>query len=191
MTAPERFGATLLATFLAAFLAGVVAVRVGALDTLLTAVAPGAGVLLVGGLVVAVAARGGGGRATSGRMVAGHAHGTRRLIARHEAGHVAAARAVGGRVISATADDREGLVRAQVPDVRASITFLRAGRYAAGTRRGCWGDEQAERAELRDVPRGERRQLVRDADRDARRIVREHRGQIRRDARTLERTGRL
>ena len=133
----------------------------------------------------------GGGRVASGRAVVRHAHGDRRTIAWHEAGHVVAARAVGGRGHSAVASDTEGLVQATVPDVRASVTFLRAGRYAAGTRRGCWGDEQAERAELRDVPRADRGQLVRDADRDARRIVRQHRGQIRRDAAALESRGRL
>ena len=70
---------------------------------------------------------GGSPRRSRGGGPGGHAHGDRRLIARHEAGHVAAARAVGGRVVSAEASDREGLVRAVVPNVQASVTFLRAG----------------------------------------------------------------
>jgi hypothetical protein len=177
---------------LATFAGAVVAIRAGALHAVVAAVMPGAGMVVLLALVVAtLGARRTNTVTTAGRMAVGHAHGDRGVIARHEAGHVAAARAVGGQVISATASNSEGLVRAVVPDVRASVTFLRAGRYAAGTRRGCGGDECAERAELRDVPRGERRQLVRDADRDARRIVRQYSGQIGRDARTLEQRGRL
>lgn len=147
--------------------------------------------VVVVGLLALLAKAGGGGRAATGRMVSGHAHGPSRTIARHEAGHVAAVRAVGGRVVSANADADGGLVRAVVPDVRASVTFLRAGRYAAGTSRGCSGDEASIRAELRDVPRSERGRLLREADRDARRIVRQHAGQIRRDAATLGRRGTL
>jgi hypothetical protein len=150
------------------------------------------GVLVVVGLL-ALVAKAGGGRVTSGRFVAGHSHGgPTRTIARHEAGHAAAARALGGRVVSATADRHGGYVDATIPNSpRAAITFLLAGRRAAGTGAGCSADDAAIRAELRTVPRAERGQLRRDADRDARRIVNGNRGQIRRDAERLEREGSL
>lgn len=176
---------------LAAFAGAVVAIRAGALDAVVAAVLPRAGAVAVVAVAVwAVAARTGG-RSGAGRAVVGHAHGTTRIIARHEAGHVAAARATGGRVVSATAGRGEGLVRAQLPSVQAHLTFLRAGRYAAGTSAGCSADRQAERAVLREVPRGERAGVMRDADADARRIVRQHRSQIQQDARTLEQGGSL
>lgn len=150
------------------------------------------GVLVVVGLL-ALLVKAGGGRTTSGRMVSGHAHsGPSRTIARHEAGHAVAARALGGRVVSATADRHGGYVRATIPNSsRAAITFWLAGRRAAGTGAGCSADDALVRRELRQVPRGERGQVFRDADRDALRIVNQHRGQIRRDAGRLEREGRL
>lgn len=132
------------------------------------------------------------GRAAMGRSVQVHGHGSDRpTIAVHEAGHAVAARKVGGKVLSATMTDHEGLVRAEVPDERAAVAFLYAGQYAAGTRRGAHGDEAAIRAELKRLPANERAAAHKAAKADARRIVSRHRGEIRRDAAVLNDRGRL
>lgn len=135
----------------------------------------------------------------AGRSVAvrGHAHGTgaRQEVAVHEAGHVAAARALGGRVRSATVsrDGHSGLVQATLPtgDSQAAITFLAAGKFAAGTSRGASADDDLIRRELRRLPTGDRSRVRRDAERDARRIVSSHAGRIRRDAARLDERGSL
>lgn len=150
--------------------------------------------LLLGGALWAF-----GGQATVGRSVSvrGHAHGSgaRQEVATHEAGHAVAAKALGGRVRSATvsADGRSGLVRATLPDSRpeTAIAFWRAGAIAAGTSRGASADDALIRRELRTVPAGQRAQVRRDAERQARRIVTRHRAQIRRDATHLDQKGRL
>ncbi|MFR9807083.1 hypothetical protein ACL02T_33020 [Pseudonocardia sp. RS010] len=126
--------------------------------------------------------------------VRGHLHGGRdgKLIATHEAGHVAATRALGGRVRSARIWDDGGLVQATIPDTPlAAVTFLRAGAVAAGTSRGAGADNDAIRKELRAIPARERRDLERQATRDARRIVSRASTQIRRDAATMRERGRL
>lgn len=139
---------------------------------------------------------------SAGRYIAvkGHAHGpastsTRRLIAKHEAGHAVAARALGGKVVSAEVyDDGEGgMVWARLPSNSAedAVAFLLAGQIAAGTSRGSSADNAAIRAELRTVKGSERSQVRRDATRSARRIVSKNSGQIRRDAATLDKHGRL
>lgn len=137
------------------------------------------------------------GRASAGRMVAVRAHshgGGRATIARHEAGHAVAARALGGRVRSAEMDDHSGLVQAVLPtdDPGAAITFLRAGQYAAGTNRGAGADDDEVRRILRkEVPAVDRAAVRKAAERRARQIVRSRKGQIRRDAKTLGEKGRL
>ncbi|MBP2370678.1 hypothetical protein [Pseudonocardia parietis] len=146
-----------------------------------------AGILGLGCIAItvwALAGRTRGGRAASGRAVMGHGHGTQRLISRHEAGHAAAARALGGRVRSMRMWKDGGMVQATLPtsDPQAAITFWRAGRHAAGTGTGCGADDDLVRRELRSVPRADRARVRRDADRDARRIVRRHASEIRRDA---------
>lgn len=135
-----------------------------------------------------------GSRSTSGRSVAirGHGH-DRPTIARHEAGHAAAARALGGRVRSATVTNSSGLVRAQLPtsDAQAAITFWAAGAAAAGTHAGAHADEQLIRRELRMLPPEDRRRVEHAARADAARIVRQHAGRIDRDAVRLDQKGRL
>lgn len=194
---------------LATFAGTVIAIRAGALDAVVAAATRGAGA--AGGVVVLVAvafvAMGGGraggsvGRSTGGRSVSVHAHahgggpGVRRRIARHEAGHAAAARALGGRVNSATvdADNRGGLVQATLPtqDSQAAITFWLAGQRALRSTEGAGADNGLIRRELRQVPHSDRGQVMRDARRHADQIVRQNAGRIRRDANRLDREGRL
>lgn len=130
----------------------------------------------------------------SGRMVAvaGHGH-DRATIARHEAGHAAAARALGGRVRSARITNHGGLVMATLPtsDSQAAVTFWLAGQVAAGTPHGSGADNQLIRRELRGLPSAERRQVLRASTADANRIVRSHAGRIDRDTVTLDTKGRL
>lgn len=138
------------------------------------------------------------GQLAGGRSIAvrGHLHGSggRNRIATHEAGHVRAARALGGRVCSARVFDGTsgGLVLASIPDTPlAAVTFLAAGRVAAGTGAGAGADDALIRAELRRVPSSMRGQVRRQGYRDAARIVSSGRGQIRRDAVKLAKNGRL
>lgn len=136
----------------------------------------------------------GGGRHLAGRSVRmrGHSHGPAGpRTARHEAGHMAAARGLGGRVVSARADEHGGYVEARMPgDPRSRVAFWLAGQYAAGTSRGAGVDDSLIRAELGRVPRGQRGGVRRDAERMARRVVGSSAGQIRRDAQRLQRHGR-
>lgn len=131
----------------------------------------------------------------SERMATGHVHGGRRAtIARHEAGHAAAARALGGRVESAVVypGERGGMVYARIPDgPLPAVTFLAAGEMAAGTSAGCGGDQAEVRRELRGLPSAERARIVRQGRADARRIVRRQSSRIRRDAAVLDEKGRL
>lgn len=148
-----------------------------------------AGVLVLGGLVVAVWALAGrtSGRPAAGRAMVGYGHGTQRLISRHEAGHAAAARALGGRVRRVEVWKDGGLTSVTLPrdDPQDAITFWRAGRHAAGTGAGCSDDDRLIRRELRRVPSADRSRVRRDADRDARRIVRRSAGPIRKEANRL------
>lgn len=135
-----------------------------------------------------------GGQHLAGRSVRmrGHSHGPAGpRTARHEAGHMAAARGLGGRVVSARADEHGGFVEARLPgDPRSRVAFWLAGQYAAGTSRGAEVDDSLISAELVRVPRGQRGRVRRDAERMARRVVGSSAGQIRRDARRLQRHGR-
>jgi hypothetical protein len=149
--------------------------------------------LCVGIAWLIVRPRGSGGAAT-GRMVRVHGHGNdRATIATHEAGHAVAARALGGKVRSATMSNSGGLVRVTLPtsSSKAAITFWAAGSTAAGTRHGADADEAYIRRELRTLPRDQRKQVEREARRDAARIVSQHSAQIRRDADRLNQRGRL
>ncbi|MHA6623905.1 hypothetical protein ACU61A_00715 [Pseudonocardia sichuanensis] len=131
--------------------------------------------------------------------VHGHAHGAtgsrlRRKIAKHEAGHAVAARALGGRVLSAVVydGDRGGLVHARLPgEPQAAVTFLLAGQYAVNSSEGAGADNDAIRKVLREVPSKDRAQVKAHAKKHARRIVSSRSGEIRRDARTLDEKGRL
>ncbi|MGH3611385.1 MAG: hypothetical protein ACRDRK_01935 [Pseudonocardia sp.] len=148
--------------------------------------------LLVAAVVLFVATR-------SMRTATGHAHAgpvvksARREAARHEAGHMAAARYVGGRVTSARLNpDGGGYVEARIPDTpRARVAFLLAGAEAAGTTRGAEDDFAAVDRELARLSGGERHQVLRDARSDARRIVSRRAGEIERDAARLQERGRL
>jgi hypothetical protein len=127
-----------------------------------------------------------------GRYATGHGHGDRKLIAQHEAGHAVVATAIGGRVKSAELGNDWGLVRAEVPDDDVKhVAFLAAGRFAAGTGRGCSADDDAIRRVLRQVPSNTRGQVRRDGIRLARRTVSSRAGEIRRAAARLNEKGRL
>lgn len=147
---------------------------------------------VIGGLLVLTVARPAVGRVVGGRAVdvTGHAHGPG-LIEVHEAGHVAAARALGGRVRSAEVWAGGGLVRAVLPDSspQTAVTFLLAGKRAAGTSTGASADDAEIRRELRGVPNAGA--VYRAADSRARSIVSSRRGQIERDAATLKARRRL
>lgn len=130
-----------------------------------------------------------------GREMRGHAHaGDRPRSARHEAGHAAVARGLGGRVHSATLNpDGSGLVDATLPEdtPRAAVAFLLGGQLAAGTTRGAGDDEADIARELRRVPRSERRDLRAAAEADARRILAADAARVRRDAQRLMKDGQL
>lgn len=163
---------------------------------LLVASNGGGGLLLCGAVGVALLLAGGGVKAR--QMVAGHAHGgTRARIAVHEAGHVVAARAVGGRVLKARMSDHDGYVQWDMSgrdlerEVQSNLTFLKAGEVAAGTGAGCGSDRDAYRQELRRLPSEARGKVRSRADSEARRIVSSRSGEIRRVAEKLNRDGRL
>lgn len=132
------------------------------------------------------------GTASAGRMVTGHAHGGRpSVVARHEAGHVAVARALGGSRIHAWSNGREGATSVRHhKGVAGSVAFSLGGRYAAGGA-GCSADNADVRRVLREVPSKDRARVRREGERIARRAVSARRGQIKRDAATLLRKGRL
>jgi len=174
----------------------VLCVRFGGGFTGFGALTATAAVVAVAVLVVALA-RGGAGR-LAGRSVSvgGHAHGPngRAVIARHEAGHAAAARAVGGSVTSARVYPGEsgGLVQARIPvGALPAVTFLLAGQIAAGTTDGADADDAAIRRELRGLPGRDRTRVRRQAGADAHRIVTAHATRIGHDAERLDRKGRL
>lgn len=126
------------------------------------------------------------------RYVSGHSHGLRKFIAKHEGGHVVAAKAVGGRVTSAWMTDDEGLVQARIPDEPVKVVaFLAAGRAAVNSGRGCSADDAEIRKELRRVPSRDRAQVKRDGLRLARRITSSRSGEVKRFADRLIEKGRL
>lgn len=138
--------------------------------------------------------------ALGGRYVAvhGHAHGTssnyRRKIAKHEAGHAIAAKAVGGSVLSATlyAGEGGGLVQARLPnDPKAALIFLHAGQAAVNSSEGASADNDEFRKVLREVPSKDRSRVKAEAKREARRIVSSRSGEISSYARKLDERGRL
>jgi hypothetical protein len=147
--------------------------------------------VVAAGLVVAVRLSG----RPAGRGGVAHVHGGQREdIARHEAGHAVAARAVGGRVTSARiySGDRGGLVQARIPEgPMPAVTFLIAGQIAAGTTAGAGADNAAIRRELRGLSGADARRLRVQATRDARRILARRSGELRRDTDTLIRKGHL
>jgi hypothetical protein len=152
----------------------------------------GVAALVLAGLALMVATRA---RVGAGAGRVAHVHGgLRGEIARHEAGHAVAARALGGKVLSAQIyrGDRGGLVQARIPaGPLPAVTFLLAGQVAAGTTRGADADNAEIRRELRGLPRAEQRHITRTATRDARRIVARHGARLRRDTATLTERGRL
>lgn len=128
------------------------------------------------------------------RAVTGHTHtGPVSLSARHEAGHMAAARHVGGRVTSARLHrDGSGLVTARIPDdARSTVTFLLAGAAAAGTDRGAELDHAVIEEVLDGVPAGDRNYVLRQARKDTQRIMSARAYEIERDAALLQEHGRL
>lgn len=128
------------------------------------------------------------------RAVNGHAHaGPVSLSARHEAGHMAGADYVDGRVLSARLyPDGSGRVRARIPDdPQAEVTFLLAGAAAAGTDEGAEFDFAAVEEVLADVPACERNGILRRSRRDAERIASSYADEIERNAALLQKHGRL
>jgi hypothetical protein len=161
-------------------------------------------VVLLGAGVAVLAVVGGAssGRFSGGRYVSvqGHAHGSgsssalRRKIARHEAGHAVAARAVGGSVISATlyAGESGGLVQARLPgDPKAALIFLHAGQAAVSSSEGAGADNDLFRKVAREVPSKDRGRVSAEAKREARRIASSRSGEINSYARKLDERGRL
>lgn len=127
------------------------------------------------------------------RSVIGHSHGGSRS-ARHEAGHVAVARGLGGKVHSATLRaNGSGWTEATLSreDPQAAVAFLAAGRLASGTRAGCASDDAHIAKVLREVPRRDRAQVRRAGEREARSILSSRSGEVRRVAVRLQKRGRL
>ena len=128
------------------------------------------------------------------RTVPGHSHsGNRRHVARHEGGHFVTAKAVGGTVRSAhlsSGSNPHGMVHATVPNAKAEITFLLAGRAAApGV--GCSTDVTLAKKTLREFPRHQRSAVWTECERAARRIVASRGGEIARVADRLDKNGHL
>ncbi len=165
----------------------VVVVLLGAV--ILSAVQDGQfGAALIIGVVLVVLVR------QARRVVTGHTHtGPVSLSARHEAGHMAAARHVGGRVTSARLHrDGSGLVMARIPaDARSTVTFLLAGAAAAGTDKGAEFDHAAIQEVLDGVPADDRAHVLRQARKDTQRIVSARAYEIERDAALLQEYGTL
>jgi hypothetical protein len=114
-------------------------------------------------------------RATSGAMTAHIAPGHYPAeTARHEAGHVVAARRIGGRVTSAVVNrDGSGYVRVSgMASAAKRIGFLRAGEYAIHSGRGASADRAAVRAILREVPKADRARVLREGERIGRSAAR-------------------
>lgn len=146
------------------------------------------GLAVIGFIVWCLCSKGGG-----GKPVPGHFHGgNRRQVARHEAGHYVATKAVGGRVHSAELSDGNrpsGMVWSTLPNARADIVFLMAGRSAGGSGSGCAGDDQLIARTLREFPARDRGRIRRMCQAEADRIVASRGGEIRRIADRLDRNG--
>jgi hypothetical protein len=130
------------------------------------------------------------------RSAAGHSHGDDlATVRRHEAGHVVAGRAVGGRIRSARVSrwSGSGWVDWDPPQwpirdaagAQAQLTFLMAGELAAGNSEGCGYDRASVEHFLRAVPAGQRGRVRSAASSHARRIVSSRRAEIDRVARRL------
>ncbi|HEY9354636.1 MAG TPA: hypothetical protein VIP28_15345 [Nocardioides sp.] len=170
-------------------------IAVGVLVGGLVLASKGYGAAMVAALVIALLLAGG----VRLAAVGGHAHGGNRArVAQHEAGHVVAARAVGGRVRSARLHSNGGglvtwdmSARPLAEEVESNLAFLKAGELAAGTTEGCSGDQAAIRRQLRRLPAGERSAAQSRANAKARSIVSSRHGEIRRVADRLNQKGRL
>jgi hypothetical protein len=117
-----------------------------------------------------------------------------RSAARHEAGHAAVIRHLGGRVTSARVHaDGSGLTRGHWPgDAVSQVAVFKAGQYADGS--SAWSprnasDEDVIRSVLRQVPARDRAEVRRQGERLARQGLAARAGQISRDARRLEKRG--
>lgn len=109
--------------------------------------------------------------------------------ARHEAGHVVAARRKGGRARAKLVDDRKGFFTGTLPsrasDVDEAVVLL-AGRAAGGARHGGATD----RANAKRLLSGTG-VSVGQAEAQARRLVAQNRAEIDREADQLYRNGRI
>jgi hypothetical protein len=124
--------------------------------------------------------------------VSGHLHGPpvdgrlrrRQLLARHEGGHAAVVRDLGGKVIRGfiTRNNDAGLVTAQFEhdDPIKIATFLYAGAAAAGTTEGAGFDYAKAEKEIKRLPRDERNAADRLARSEAVRLVRKNRPEVER-----------
>jgi hypothetical protein len=83
-----------------------------------------------------------------------------KIAARHEGGHAALVKAVGGRVHSvAIYPDGSGITWYSLPrnaSVVDQVAVTVAGEVAAGTKSGCSSDQAHMRAELAQLPSSER-----------------------------------
>lgn len=117
-------------------------------------------------------------RSRAGRVAVGHSHdGPPGKILRHEGAHLEAADRIGAPVKCARFYGHSGFVRladAEALSSRDYMAFQLAGRYGAGSRSGCGGDDQSVADEERRMRRAgvrpaEVRRTRRLADGDARR----------------------
>lgn len=168
----------------------------GAIVGLLVAHAGGhaAGVLLLGGLVVgawAFAARGRAAARSTARTVHFDA-GEWKVAAAHEAGHLAAFKAAGGRNLRGRIyRDGSGWASADLPpdvSVQDDVAIDYAGGYGAGEWTGCGSDLAGARKRLGGVGWFQRGSIEADARRLARKSV--GGGRTDRYRQRLERTGR-
>lgn len=101
-------------------------------------------------------------RMAGSRKLAIHTHGGHeaKVAARHEGGHVALAKAAGGRVLSAHINpDGSGVTYVRLPASATAVDEIAvcvAGEVAARTRSGCGGDQDNMRAVLASLPPHER-----------------------------------
>lgn len=129
--------------------------------TALTALAngnPGAALALAALVIVLYRAT----RMVGGRKLAIHTHGGHeaQVAARHEGGHVALAKAAGGKVLGARINpDGSGVTYVRLPASATAVDEIAvcvAGEVAARTSSGCGGDQANMRAVIAALPPGER-----------------------------------
>jgi hypothetical protein len=148
-------------------------------------------------LYLRAAANGGGQRACCAAFADGHRHllaspdGTktwRWLVSVHEAGHLVVGQALNRRTGTAKLSGAGGVTKVipKYNDIAGEVAIDRAGRYAAGTPRGCEGDEAALRWRLNKFVKPHlHAQTEAAGDRLSRRLCNENRSKILQKAREI------